>query len=197
MDKQWWVNIVAIRGGPGPSPSTSHVLPLPLPSRVSWSCCRGAASSLSACVSSSPCHLHTSRRCVVSALSCPCCIAGPCRCPCPGCVVVPHRRAVSEQGGLGRTEGGTYSGALTMTMNNESIIRRLVAMSLTATWHLHFVLEKKKGGGSELAHLGASLPVSVRRCWLSFVRGGVVRVRCVRSWAFFVICSCSGGRWGK
>jgi len=44
-------------------------------------------------------------------------------------------------------EGGTYSGALTMTMNDRFVIRRLVATSLMATWHLHFVLEKKKGGG--------------------------------------------------
>jgi len=43
--------------------------------------------------------------------------------------------------------GGTYSGALTMMMNDESIIHHLVAMLLMATWHLHFVLEKKKGGG--------------------------------------------------
>jgi len=42
--------------------------------------------------------------------------------------------------------GGTYSGALTTTTNDESVVRRLVATSLTATWHLHFVLEKKKGG---------------------------------------------------
>jgi len=32
-------------------------------------------------------------------------------------------------------------------MNDESIVHRLVAMPLMATWHLHFVLEKKKGGG--------------------------------------------------
>jgi len=102
MDKQWWVNIVAIRGGPGPSSLTSHVLPLLLPSRVSWSCHHGAASSLSARMSSSPRHLRASRRCVMSALLCPCRIAGPCcRCPCPGRIVVPRRQAVSEQGGLG------------------------------------------------------------------------------------------------
>jgi len=93
--------------------------------------------------------------------------------------------------------GGTYSGALTTMMNDKSVVRRLVATSLTATWHLHFVLEKKKGGGNELAHLGASSPVSVCRCWSSFVRGGVIRVRCVHSWAFFVVCGRSGGCWGE
>jgi len=82
-------------------------------------------------------------------------------------------------------------------MNDESIVRCLVATLLTATWHLHFMLEKRKGGGNELAHLSESSPVSVRRCWLSFVRGGVVRVRCVRSWVFFVICGRSGGHWGE
>ena len=62
-------------------------------------------------------------------------------------------------------------------------------------WHLHFVLEqKKKGGGSELADLSALSPVSVCRCWPLFVSGGVVHIR---SWVFFVICSSSGGRWGK
>ena len=118
-------------------------------------------------------------------------LAGPCRRPCPGHVV---GLCLS---GLGQMEGGTYSGALTMTMNDESVVHHLVATSLTATWHLHFVLEKKKGGGSELAHLGASSPVSVHRCWSSFVRGGVVCVLCVRSWAFFVVCSRSGGHWGE
>ena len=99
---------------------------------------------------------------------------------------------------MGRTEGGTYSGALTTTMNDESVIHHLVAMLLTATWHLHFVLEKKKwGGGSELAHLGVSSIVSICRCWSLVVRGGVVHVLCVRSWVFFVICGCSGGRWGE
>jgi len=34
-----------------------------------------------------------------------------------------------------------------MTMNDKSVVRRLVATSLMAIWHLHFVLEKKKGGG--------------------------------------------------
>jgi len=108
MDKQWWVNIVAVRGGPGPSSSTLRVLPLPLPSCMSWSCCRGATLSLSARVLLSPRRLRTSRRCVVSALSCPCRIAGLChrhRRPCPGRVVVPRRQAVSEQGGLGQMEG--------------------------------------------------------------------------------------------
>jgi len=27
------------------------------------------------------------------------------------------------------------------------VVRHFVAMSLTAMWHLHFVLEKKKAGG--------------------------------------------------
>jgi len=63
---------------------------------MSWSCRHGAASSSSVIV---PCH---------------------CR-PCPGCiVVVPCHHAVCEQGGLGRTEGGTYCGALTMTTNDDS-----------------------------------------------------------------------------
>jgi len=56
------------------------------------------------------------------------------------------------------------------------------------------VREKKGRGGGELADLGVSLPVSVRRCWPSFVSGGVVRIP---SWAFFVVCSCSSGRWGE
>jgi len=97
MDKQWWVNIVAVRGGPGPSSSTSRMLPLLLPSRVCWSCRRGAASSLSARMSLSPHCLRVSCHCVVSVLSCPCCIAGPCHRrhrPCPGCIVVPCCRSV-------------------------------------------------------------------------------------------------------
>jgi len=57
-----------------------------------------------------------------------------------------------------------------------------------------FRVREKKGGGGELADLGVSLPVSIRRCWLSFVSGGVVRIP---SWAFFIICSCSSGHWGE
>jgi len=51
------------------------------------------------------------------------------------------------------------------------IIHRFVAMWLTAMWHLHFVLEKKKAGGGELADLGTSSPVSIRS-WLWVVGDG-------------------------
>jgi len=59
-----------------------------------------------------------------------------------------------------------------------------------------FCVREKKGGGGggELADLCALSPVSVHRCWPSFVSGGVVRIP---SWAFFVICRHLGGCWGK
>ena len=56
------------------------------------------------------------------------------------------------------------------------------------------VREKKGRGGGELADLGASSPVSVCRCWPSFVSGGVIRIP---SWAFFVVCGRSSGCWGE
>jgi len=48
-----------------------------------------------------------------------------------------------ERGGLGRTwDGGTYHGVMKYTMTMNVIHRRLVAMSLSATWHLNSVLER-------------------------------------------------------
>ena len=44
-----------------------------------------------------------------------------------------------------------------------------------------------------MSHLGSSLPVSVRRCWPSFVSGGVVRVHVGAFfvvWVFFIIWGC-------
>jgi len=43
-----------------------------------------------------------------------------------------------------------------------------------ATWHLHLMLEKIRGGQSKLADLDMSLPVSIRRCWPSFVSQVVI-----------------------
>ena len=57
-----------------------------------------------------------------------------------------------------------------------------------------FHVREKKDGGGELADLGASLPVSVHRCWPLFVSGGVIHIP---SWAFFVVCGRSSGRWGE
>jgi len=85
-------------------------------------------------------------------------------------VVVPRRRSVvilclskvswEEQG-----MGVTHHGLLTTT-TNDVVVRRLVATSPSATWHLDPVSEKWMGGG-ELSHLGSSSPVSVCRCWPS------------------------------
>jgi len=61
--------------------------------------------------------------------------------------------------------GVTHHGLLTTT-TNDIIVRRLVAMSPSVTWHLDPVSEKWMGGG-ELSHLGSLSPVSVCRCWLS------------------------------
>jgi len=76
---------------------------------------------------------------------------------------------------------GAHRGVLT-TMN-DVVVRRLVAMSLMATWHLDLLSEKLMGGG-KLSHLGSPLPVSVRRCWPSFVS---------RSFAFVLGLSSSFG----
>jgi len=54
------------------------------------------------------------------------------------------------------------------------IVCHFIAMSLMATWHLHLVLEKIRGGGSELADLDVLLPVSIRRCWPSFISQAVI-----------------------
>jgi len=137
--------------------------------RVSLSCCCWAVSPhhhcrVSGCVVVVPCAPHHvvvlswSRCCAVSS-SLPSHI-----------VVVPRRQSViiqclskvswEEQG-----MGVTHHGLLTMTTNN-IIIHRLVATSLSVTWHLDPVSEKWMGGG-ELSHLSSSSPVSVRRCWLS------------------------------
>jgi len=47
-----------------------------------------------------------------------------------------------------------------------------------------FHVREKKRGGSELSHLGMSSPVSIHRCWPSFVSNGVLHVH---SWVFFAV----------
>jgi len=59
------------------------------------------------------------------------------------------------------------------------IIRCLVSMSWTTTWHLDFVLMSYVVRRSELAHLGKLPPMSVHWSWLSFMSWVVV---------FIVIC---------
>jgi len=86
-------------GGPGPSSSSSHVLSLPRVLVVS-SFHVGIALS-------QPRH-----RAMLLLLS----LSWPRHC-CPMSLVC--CRAVSDPGGLGRTKGGTYHGALTMTMNDD------------------------------------------------------------------------------
>ena len=67
--------------------------------------------------------------------------------PCPGrVIVVPTAsfrcRPVSQRGGLGQTgTGGAYCGDIKYRTTTNVVRRRLVAMSLLATWHLESVSE--------------------------------------------------------
>jgi len=72
-----------------------------------------------------------------------------------------------------------------MTMN-DIVIHCLVATLLMATWHLDLLSEKSMGGG-KLSHLSSSSPVSIHRCWLSFVSGGVICVHFGLSSSFGVV----------
>jgi len=89
---------------------------------MSWSC---------PCFTSALCHCSTSASWCHGAASLlsvivPCC----CCYPCPGCVIiVPCCHAVSEQGGLGQTKGGTYHGALTTTTNDDSWLLFIILLS--------------------------------------------------------------------
>jgi len=68
------------------------------------------------------------------------------------------------------------------------VVRHLVAMSQSATWHLDFILMSYVARRSELAHLGKSLPVSIHGSWPSFVSQVV---------AFIVICGWSSSFFGQ